>query len=94
VAAWPAVALVGCYELLMMVIRGSQPVTGGMPGSADVLDPLGEQAAEIFAGQLAADRVPSVRAIRAQLHVGQPRAQRLRDYLAAGAARRTKSRAA
>jgi len=35
--------------------------------------------------QLAADRVPSIRAIRAQLHVGQPRAQRLRDYLATGA---------
>jgi hypothetical protein len=94
VAAWPAVALVGCYELLMMVIRGSQAVTGGMPGSANPLDPLGEQAAKIFAGQLAADRVPSVRAIRAQLHVGQPRAQRLRDYLAAGAAKRTESRAA
>ena len=28
------------------------------------------------------------RAIRAQLHVGQPRAQRLRDYLATGAASR------
>ena len=32
--------------------------------------------------QLAADRVPSIRAIRAKLHVGQPRAQRLRDHLA------------
>jgi hypothetical protein len=31
----------------------------------------------------AANRVPSVRAIRAALHVGQPRAQRLREYLAA-----------
>jgi hypothetical protein len=94
VAAWPAVALVGCYELLMMVIRGTQAATGGMPGSADSPDPLGERAAEIFAGQLAADGVPSVRAIRAQLHVGQPRAQRLRDYLAEGAARRTEGRAA
>jgi hypothetical protein len=28
VAVWPAVALVGLYELLMMVIRGSQ-VSGG-----------------------------------------------------------------
>src|ERR1700733_10744193 len=52
VAAWPAVALVGCYELLMMVIRSSQAVTGGMPCSADALDPLGQQAVEIFAGQL------------------------------------------
>jgi hypothetical protein len=57
----------------------------GMPGEAEARDPLQEQAAEVFAGQLAADRVPSVRAIRAQLHVGQPRAQRLRDYLAARA---------
>jgi hypothetical protein len=84
VAAWPAVALVGSYELLMMVIRGSQVVPDGMPGKAEARDPLQEQAAEVFAGQLAADRVPSVRAIRAQFHVGQPRAQRLRDYLAAG----------
>jgi hypothetical protein len=52
-------------------------VDGGCGG-----DPLLEQAVEAFAGELAADRVPSVRAIRAQLHVGQPRAQRLRDYLA------------
>ncbi len=93
VAAWPAVALVGCYELLMMVIRSAQAVTGGMPGCADAPDPLGEQAAVIFAGQLAEDRVPSVRAIRTQLHVGQPRAQRLRDYLAEGV-RRAESLAA
>ena len=31
VAAWPAVALVGCYELLMMVIRGSQAVPPASP---------------------------------------------------------------
>jgi hypothetical protein len=48
VAAWSAVALVGSYEVLMMVIRGSQ---------------------------VGPDSVPSVRAIRTQLHVGQPRAQ-------------------
>jgi hypothetical protein len=86
-----AVALVGSYELLMMVIRASQAAPGGITDSADNSDPLGEQAAEIFADQLAADRVPSV---RAQLHVGQSRAQRLRDYLAAGAARRAEYRAA
>ena len=82
VAAWPTVALVGSYELLMMVIRGSQVVQDGVPCKVEARDPLQEQAAEVFAGQLAADRVPS---ICAQLHVGQPRAQRLRNYLAAGA---------
>ena len=94
VAAWPAVALVGSYELLMMVIRGSQAVPGGMPGSTSNQDPLSEQAAEIFADQLASHRMPSVRAIRAHLHVGQLRAQRLRDYLAAGAGSRAESPAA
>ncbi|MGD0705013.1 MAG: hypothetical protein ABSA02_34640 [Trebonia sp.] len=78
----------------MMVIRGCLVRAGGAPETGLDADPLQEQAAELFAGQLAADRVPSVRAIRAQLHVGQPRAQRLRDYLATGAASRAKASAA
>ena len=36
----------------------------------------------------------SVRAIRTQLHVGQPRAQRLQEYLAAGAGRNSEKLAA
>jgi hypothetical protein len=83
VAAWPAVALVGSYELLMMVIRGSQLPVEDASATRHEADPLQEQAARLFVEQLAADRIPSVRAIRAQLHVGQPRAQRVRDYLAA-----------
>jgi hypothetical protein len=94
VAAWPAVALVGSYELLMMVIRSSQAAPDGITNSVDNSDPLGEKAAKIFADQLAADRVPSIRAIRARLHVSQPRAQRVRDYLATGAAGRAESPAA
>ena len=88
VAAWPAIALVGSYELLMMVIRNAQVTSDGKPGSESAADPLHELAAGLFADQLAAHRVPSIRTIRAQLHVGQPRAQRLRDYLAAGASGR------
>jgi len=94
VAAWPAAGLVGSYELLMMVIRSSQALPHGASGRARIPDSLQEQAAEVFADELAADRVPSVRAIRVQLHVGQPRAQRLRDYLAAGAATRAENPAA
>jgi hypothetical protein len=93
VAAWPAVALVGSYELLMAIIRSSRAAPVGSY-AVSISDPLHEQAAEIFAGQLAAHRVPSIRAIRAQLHVGQPRAQRLRDYLAGGAERPAGSPAA
>jgi hypothetical protein len=70
VAAWPAVALVGSYELLMLVIRSSQMQGGNGSVSQREPDPLEEQAAEVFAEQLAADRVPSIRAIRAELHVG------------------------
>jgi hypothetical protein len=94
VAAWPAVALVGSYELLMMVIRSSQIPADVTSGSEHGADPLQETAAEVFAEQLAADRVPSIRAIRAQLHVGQPRAQRLRYYLATRDARRAENPAA
>jgi Protein of unknown function (DUF2637) len=93
VAAWPAVALVGSYEL-MTVIRSSQAVPHGTTDSPGIPDPLHEQAAEVFADELAADRVPSVRAISARLHVGQPRAQRLREYLAAGATGRATNPAA
>jgi hypothetical protein len=43
-------------------------------------DPLQAKAAQAFAAELTAGHVPSVRAIRAQLHMGQARAQRLRAY--------------
>jgi hypothetical protein len=87
VAAWPAVALVGSYELLMVVIRSGQvpagmeagPESSGAPGD----DPLPAQAAEEFASELETGRVPSIRVIRARLHVGQPRAQRVRAHLTA-----------
>ena len=81
VAAWPALALVGSYELLMTVIRSSQAGPYDVSGPAGIPDPLQQEAAVVFADHLAADRVPSIRAIRTQLHVGQPRAQRLREYL-------------
>jgi Protein of unknown function (DUF2637) len=84
VGAWPAVALVGSYELLMVIIRGAQaPAGSGSVTSVPREDPLHEQAARVFADELAVARVPSVRAIRAQLHVGQPRAQWIRTHLAA-----------
>ena len=77
VAAWPAVTLVGSYELLMVIIRSAQAPEGtAAPGAgasgAPSDDPLQAQAAEEFAGEVAAGRVPSVRMLRARLHVGQP----------------------
>jgi len=85
VAAWPAVALVGSYELLMMIIREVPHVSGRLPETwhGPRPDSLQIQAAEAFADDLAAKRTPSIRAIRARLHIGQPRAQQVRAYLSA-----------
>jgi hypothetical protein len=87
VAAWPAVALVGSYELLMVIIRSAQASAGTAPGpgtSGSLGDgPLRAEAAEEFAAEVVAGRVPLVRMIRARLHVGQPRAQRVRAHLSA-----------
>jgi hypothetical protein len=54
---------------------------GASAGPGD--GPLQTQAAEAFAGEVAAGLVASIRTIRARLHVGQPRAHRVRAYLAA-----------
>lgn len=93
VAAWPAVALVGSYELLMLLIRSTSEVRSerrepeGVPTvhvvSADVPEPdsLQVRAASVFAEEIAAGRMPTVRTIRARMRVGQPRAQLVRAYL-------------
>jgi Protein of unknown function (DUF2637) len=88
VGAWPALALVGSYELLMMIIRAAQS-SGAVAGAGGVdsvpepdPDPLYVRAAEEFAAHVVAGTVPSIRAIRATLHVGQPRAQQVRAHLA------------
>jgi hypothetical protein len=86
----PAVALAGFYELFMTVIRGARQPDGGVsgtsehvPGAVSGADPLRVRAAEVFAAEVAAGRLPSIRAIRSRLCVGQPRAQQVRAYLAA-----------
>ena len=72
----------------MMIIRaarlpGAGTALGGGPECMPDTDPLQVPASQAFAVELAAGRVLSVRAIRAGLRVGQPRAQRVRAYLAA-----------
>ena len=55
-AAWPAVALVGSYELLMMVIRSSQVPGDCVPETDRDADPLRGRAAELLAGLVRAAR--------------------------------------
>ena len=84
-AAWPTVALVGSYELLMMIIHGAQvPVTvvAGLYGSLPGADPVRVQAALVFADDLAAGRVPSVPLSARGFMSGPSRAQRAQAYLA------------
>jgi hypothetical protein len=59
-----------------MVMLDSARRKAPAPGLARWLLGLG------IAATLAANHVPSVRTIRARLHVGQPRAQRVQAYLA------------
>jgi hypothetical protein len=84
---WPAVALAGSYELLMVIIHSAQTPAGATagPGASGAAggDPLQAQAAAALVGEVAAGRVPSVRVIRARLHIGQSRAQRVRAFLTA-----------
>jgi hypothetical protein len=83
VAAWPALALVGSYELLMLIIR-SGAVPGAVPGVPDPFAGLNghrQAAAEMFADDLDAGRVPGIRAIRSGLHIGQDKASQVQEYL-------------
>jgi hypothetical protein len=61
VAAWPAIALVGSYELLVVIIRSAQAPAGTVPGrgasGVPGNDPFQAQAAEEFAGEVAAGQV-------------------------------------
>jgi hypothetical protein len=78
VAASPAVALVGSYELLMVIIRGAQTPAAapGPHGDASVTAPLRARAQLIASSRYA---------LSAPRYMLASRAQRLRDYLAAAA---------
>ena len=75
VAAWPTVALLGSYELLMMVIRGSQVVQDGVPCKVEARDPLQEQAVVVFAGQPRAQRLRACPGSRQTRSGGRPQSR-------------------
>ncbi len=63
------------------------PHTPSAPGPRTRIRAVTDEAAEMhFGTDLAAGRVPSARRIKAELHVGQDRAARIHDHLAAVAA--------
>jgi len=110
VAAWPALALVGSYELLMLIIRsgtrgdvsdlpvGKTPPRGENPtaesdstnATVDAFDPVtvraqlnghAARAERLFVADVAAGKVPGIRRIQQQMHVGQPKARLVQAHL-------------
>jgi hypothetical protein len=70
----------------VVAMHGSTSVPAALPAAPDPgTNGTGPhpEAHRVFAGEIAARRVPSVRRIRRELHVGQPRAQEVRGYLEA-----------
>jgi hypothetical protein len=77
-SGWPAVAFIGSAEMAIGMVRrtrtGPGPVPAGLNGHA-------HQAAELFAADIEAGRVPGIRAIRSGLHLGQDKASEVQHYL-------------
>jgi Protein of unknown function (DUF2637) len=80
VSAWPALAFTVASFMLERWLAG-QRVAKAVPGAPGGLNGHGHQAAELFAADLEAGRVPGVRAIRSGLHVGQDKAGQVQAYL-------------
>lgn len=81
-SAWPAYAFIGGVEMLTGMVRRerTRPATAALSNGHGAPEG-GQEAARIFAGDLASGEVPSVRRVRREMHVGQPRAQEVHAYL-------------
>ena len=85
-SGWPAVAFVGSVEMVLSMVRRArtEPALAtdtGVPEPPAALNGHTERAAELFAADVAAGKVPGIRRIRREMHVGQPRAQQVQAYL-------------
>jgi hypothetical protein len=82
VAAWPALAFTVASFMLERWLK-SQVVAApeGVPGVPAELNGHAHAAAELFAADLDAGRVPGIRAIRSGLHLGQDKATQVLAYL-------------
>ena len=89
-APWTVVVLVSCVPVITLGFGAALTHLLRAPASAPVVHLNGHgapeggtEAARRYAAGLTAGEVPSVRRIRREMHVGQPRAQEVRAYLAA-----------
>jgi hypothetical protein len=89
-APWPVVVLVSCLPVVTLGFGAAlthllrEAVPEGVPAAPEphaALNGHGHAAAELFASDLEAGRVPGIRAIRSGLHVGQDKAGQVQAYL-------------
>ena len=91
-APWPVVVLVSCLPVVTLgfgaalthLLRGGRTRQAYPPyprRTAPALNGHAHAAAELFAADLEAGRVPGIRAIRSGLHVGQDKASQVQAYL-------------
>jgi hypothetical protein len=77
-SGWPAVAFIGSAEMAIGMVRRTRIAPGAVPAG---LNGHAHQAAELFAADIEAGRVPGIRAIRSGLHLGQDKASEVQAYL-------------
>ena len=86
-APWPVVVLVSCMPVTVLGFGAAlthllrEAVPAGVPDVPAGLNGHAAQAAELFAADLEAGRVPGIRAIRSGLHLGQDKASQVQAYL-------------
>ena len=82
VAAWPALAFTVASFMLERWLKAQvNAAPEAVPDVPAELNGHAHQAAELFAADLDAGRVPGIRAIRSGLHVGQDKASQVQAYL-------------
>lgn len=80
IAGWPALVAISCFDLLLRHRRHRTPA----PAAATTIsqpDPAIARARELYGPDLANGRIPAIRAIKRDLHVGTPRATTIRNAL-------------
>ena len=96
-APWPVVVLVSCMPVVTLgfgaalthLLRVPPAAPAGVQAAPAALanghsaPEGGPEAARLFAAELARGELPSVRRVRREMHLGQPRAQEMRAYLSA-----------
>jgi hypothetical protein len=84
---WPVVVLVSCMPVTVLGFGAAlthllrETVPDDVPAAPAELNGRAHAAAELFAADLEAGRVPGIRAIRSGLHVGQDKASQVQAYL-------------